>query len=46
MSTPTTGSAHHALRVHRPDQICQKSAYAATMKVAAKMSFIEMRLIT
>ena len=34
MSTPTNGSAHKALRAHRPDQICQKTRYAATMKTA------------
>jgi len=34
MRTPTSGSAHQALRAHRPDQICQKTTYAATMKVA------------
>ena len=46
MSTPTRGSAHQALRAHRPDQTCQKTRYAAAMKNATKMSFMLMRLIT
>ena len=46
MRTPTSGSAHQALRAQRPDQTCQKTRYAATMNVATKMSFMLMRLIT
>ncbi len=46
MRTPTSGSTHQADRAQRPDQICQKARYAATMNVVTKMSFMLMRLIT